>query len=204
MIITNKNYEIMKMKILGMILITMVVLFAFKPVKESYTADVKTSKLTWTGYHLAKSYEHVGNIQLKSGSLQIDGGKLTGGSFVIDMTSITNNDLESEKKKAKLTKDLRSERFFYAEKFPTAKLVIKKVENSAGGKYKASADLTIRGITKPIDFEGTLSDLGGDKYKATAKMEVERTQYEVMYGWSVENAMLSDEFLMEVEIVAKK
>ena len=187
-----------------MMLIALVVLFAFKPIKESYTADLKISTLKWTGYHLAKSYEHNGNIKLKSGSLNIEEGNLVGGSFVIDMTSITNNDLENEDKNAKLVEDLKSEEFFYVEKFPTAKMVIKKVKNSGEGKYTANGDLTIRGITKPIEFEGSLTDMGGGKYKATVKMEVERTQYEVMYGWTVENAMLSGEFLMEIEIFVGK
>ncbi|MBK7652055.1 MAG: YceI family protein [Flammeovirgaceae bacterium] len=69
---------------------------------------------------------------------------------------------------------------------------------------KVTADLTIRGITKTIEFDATLKDQDASMIEATADLKIKRTDFQVMYGWKVENAMLSDEFRMEVKLVAKK
>ena len=67
------------------------------PALVSYEIDVKSSEIRWTGYHLAKSYSHTGHIQIVSGNLQVDDGNLVGGEIIIDMNSITDEDLEDEK-----------------------------------------------------------------------------------------------------------
>ncbi|MBK7652054.1 MAG: YceI family protein [Flammeovirgaceae bacterium] len=85
------------------------------------------SQLKWTGYHLAKSYEHNGNVKIKSGSLSVADGKINSGEFIIDMTTISNNDLTDAKDNTKLVNHLKSDDFFNAKKFPEAKVVVKKV-----------------------------------------------------------------------------
>lgn len=175
---------------------------AFISTKEVYTVDASASKLKWTGYHLGKSYEHWGNVSIKSGSIEMDGDKLTGGQFVIDMTSITNGDIAKEKDNTKLVNHLKSDDFFGVGKFPEASLKIKSAENS-GNSYKVTADITIRNITKEVSFDATKSESGGS-VTFDATFNVERTAHEVMYGWKVENAILGGEFKMEVSLVAKK
>lgn len=166
--------------------------------KESYKVDVEASNLKWTGYHLAKSYEHNGNVQLKSGSLEVLDGKVTGGSFIIDMTTITNNDVEGSKNE-KLVNHLKSDDFFNADKFPEAKLIINKVEGS-----KATGEVTIRNITEPISFEIEVDEVTDSKIVASASFNIDRSKHEVAYGWTIDNAMLSNEFKIEVKIVATK
>lgn len=155
--------------------------------------------MTWTGYHLAKSYSHTGSLAVKSGSLEITDGQLAGGSFTIDMTSLTNTDLEKAKDNAKLVNHLKSDDFFAVDKFPEAKLSITNVGSKGAGKYDVTADLTIRGITKPVTFEATQSG-NADAPTFAAKLSIERTQFEVMYGWKIENAVLGGEFDLEVNL----
>jgi len=187
----------------GLLLATLsltVLLFAFTPKeKAAYTVDASKSSVKWTGYHLAKSYEHNGNVAIKSGSLEVDGGKITGGSFVIDMTTISNNDLDDKKKNAKLVGHLKSDDFFAVKKHPEAKLVITKVEGN-----KASGEITIRGITEAISFDLADVKVTDDMVSASATLKVDRTKHEVSYGWTLENAMLSNEFQLEVSIMASK
>jgi polyisoprenoid-binding protein YceI len=193
------------MKILSSItLLAATTLMAFVSPFESYKVDVKASQLKWTGYHLAKSYEHWGSVDLKSGSLVTDGKKITSGEFVIDMTTLVDKDLEKEKDNAKLTKHLKSDDFFGVEKHPEAKLVIKKTELKSGDTYSTVADLTIRGITKEINFDTVVKSIEDNSLEATADFKVLRTDFQVMYGWSIENAMLDGEFRIEVKLVAKK
>ena len=171
--------------------------------QATLSVDTGASTLTWTGYHLAKSYSHTGTLAVKSGSLEMSDGELTGGSFVIDMTSLTNSDLEKAKDNAKLVNHLKSDDFFDVDKFPEASLEIKSVNSKGGGKYDVTADLSIRGITKPITFEATQSG-SADAPSIAAKLTVERTQFEVMYGWKIENAMLGGEFDLEVNLKTAK
>ncbi len=176
-----------------------VLLFAFASIeKASYTIDVGKSSVKWTGYHLAKSYEHNGNVAVKSGSIEVADGKITGGTFVIDMTSISNSDLEGEKK-TKLENHLKSDDFFAVEKHPEAKLEITKVNGS-----KATGKITIRGITEAINFDLANVKVTDNMVSASASVKVNRTKHEVSYGWTIENAMLSNEFLLDVNIVASK
>ncbi|MEO0556307.1 MAG: YceI family protein [Bacteroidota bacterium] len=184
----------------SLILAVAVSLIAFKAIDGTYTVNSTESKLKWTGYHLAKSYEHWGYVNLKSGSVDVSNGKITSGEFVIDMTTISNKDVEGEKDSQKLDGHLKSDDFFAVEKHPEAKLVIKKVNDSG----KATGDLTIRGITKEIQFDTKVEEASNNKVVATADIKVDRTEFKVMYGWKLENAILSNEFRLEVQLVANQ
>ena len=117
---------------------------------------------------------------------------------MIDMNTISSEDVEKESDKAKLVGHLKSDDFFSVEKYPEAKLVIKKM-NASG---KTTGDLTIRGITKEVEFQTKIEQATDSKLVATADIKVDRTDFKVMYGWKLENAILSNEFRMEVKIVA--
>ncbi len=138
--------------------------------------EVKTdaSKVTWKGYKVTGS--HTGTINLKSGSLMFDEGKLSGGEFTVDMATLISTDLEGGAK-GKLEGHLKSDDFFGVEKNPTSKLVFTNVEASGKNSYKVSGDLTIKGITKPVTFD--VSIYGS---KATATLTIDRSEFDVRYG----------------------
>lgn len=196
----------MKNLMLFIVLGVSIVLMSFTGNQSAGTfkIDTKASQLKWTGYHLAKSYEHTGFVTLKSGNLITDGEKITGGEFVIDMNTITDVDLKDAKDNAKLTNHLKSEDFFAVSQFPEAKLVITGSEKTGDNTYKTTADLTIRGITKTITFDTKVTKLTDTEIVASADFNVKRTDFKVMYGWKVENAMLSGEFRMQVSLVGNK
>lgn len=185
---------------LALILVASLSSFKSNTADGNYSVDTNTSQLKWTGYHLAKSYEHNGFVKIKSGKFSVGNDKITGGEFIIDMNSITNNDLTDAKDNAKLVNHLKSDDFFNVKKFPEAKLVIKKSE-VAGTGLKVTGDLTIRGITKTIEFDATLKEVGTNRVEAIADLKIQRTDFQVMYGWKIENAMLSGEFRMEIKLV---
>ncbi|MCG8388747.1 MAG: YceI family protein [Cytophagales bacterium] len=187
-----------QLTIFGAATLLIVGLLSFKSLESSLKVDTSASQLKWTGYHLAKSYEHWGYVSLKSGKATVKNGKITAGEFVIDMNTISSEDVEKESDKAKLVGHLKSDDFFSVEKYPEAKLVIKKM-NASG---KTTGDLTIRGITKEVEFQTKIEQATDSKLVATADIKVDRTDFKVMYGWKLENAILSNEFRMEVKIVA--
>ncbi len=160
---------------------------------ETITKEVKIdkSKVIWKGYKVTGSHE--GTIAIQSGTLKFEADVLVGGEFVIDMTSITNADLQGEYKD-KLEGHLKSDDFFGVEKFPTATLVFKNVEVAGKNSYKVTGDLTIKGKTNPVTFD--FSVYGS---KANATLKIDRSKYDVKYGSSsffdnLKDKVIYDEF----------
>ena len=143
---------------------------------EGETKEVKVEKstVTWKAYKVTGS--HTGTVDLTSGALEFDNGALTGGTFVVNMTSLVSTDLEGEYK-GKLEGHLKSDDFFSVANHPTAQIVFTSVTANGKNSYEVTGDLTIKGITKPITFD--LSVYGS---KATASLKVDRAQYDVRYG----------------------
>ena len=85
--------------------------------------DVAKSKIEWVGKKVTG--QHNGTVNFKEGNVVFKGKKLSGGSFIVDMNSLTATDLQGEYQ-GKLNGHLKADDFFGTEKFPTAKLVFKK------------------------------------------------------------------------------
>jgi polyisoprenoid-binding protein YceI len=141
---------------------------------EKKVVNIDASKVTWKAYKVTGSHE--GNINLASGNLDFNGTTLSGGAFVVDMTTINTTDLEGESKQ-KLEGHLQSDDFFGTTKHKTAALEITSVKASGKNAYTATANLTIKNITKKVNF--TISVYGN---KATASLKVDRTEFDIRYG----------------------
>jgi len=129
-----------------------------------------------------------------------DGTKLTGGEFVVDMTSLVTTD-DMGDSKAKLEGHLKSDDFFGVETHPTSKLVITSVKPFNDKSSTVTGDLTIKGITKPITF---VISIYADKAMATLK--VDRAKYDVRYGSdsffdNLGDKTIYDEFDLVVNLV---
>lgn len=179
---------------------------AFTAPVQSLKVDTSASVITWKGAKVTGT--HYGKISVKSGKLDFNNGALTGGSFEIDMNSITCEDL-SGGGAAKLVGHLKSDDFFGAEKYPTSKFVITQVvSRGTPGAYKISGDLTIKYTTKPIRFMADVKEEGG-KYVATAKITVDRSDFDVRFGSgsffdNLGDKTIYDEFELDVKLVASK
>lgn len=165
-----------------------------KPMEKEM--KVTESSITWKGKKILGS--HYGSINLKEGSLNMSGDQITGGQFVIDMTSIVVEDLSGESK-GQLEGHLRSDDFFSVEKFPTSTLVIKSGNKTADGYY-VNGDITIKGTTEPISF---LLKMNGNT--ATAALKIDRTKFNVRYGsgsffTNLGDNTIYDEFELDVTL----
>jgi len=164
-----------KVTSLAAVILMAVVTFSFTTL-EGEKKEIKTenSTVTWKGYKVTGS--HYGTVALQSGHLVFDEGKLTGGEFVVDMSTLVTDDLEGEYK-GKLEGHLKSDDFFGVEKHPTAKLVFTKVKSTGKNSYEVTGDLTVKGKSAPVTFE--MSIYGN---KATANVKIDRTIYDIRYG----------------------
>jgi polyisoprenoid-binding protein YceI len=132
------------------------------------------STISWLGKKVTG--EHSGTVNFKEGMLLFQKGKVAGGNFTVDMTSLTSTDLSGDWKE-KLNGHLKSEDFFGTEKNPTATLKFTKIAAKGNGVYIVTADLTIKGITNPVTFDLTTKD-----NTATAALKINRTKYGIKYG----------------------
>lgn len=169
--------------------------------------DTKSSIINWKGSMLFSFGGHHGTAKFKEGNLIKTNHKITGGSFIVDMNSLTNIDIEDEKGKTNLLDHLKNEDFFNVEKYPTAKLTITNIEHVDNINIRIKANLTIKNITKPVEFSAKLHDhetLVNVKNKMTAKLKIDRTDWNINYGAKgfvkVKDYAISDAIEFEVEI----
>jgi len=140
----------------------------------SYTINPDQSIIVWTGREVTTS-KHFGNIYFASGQFEIKSGLISSGEFVVDMTTIDNQDLPEERR-ARLEAHLKSDDFFSVESHPTALLSILSSESLADGKWLVSGELTIKTFTHPVEFEMLNSN---DGWKAN--LVFDRSKYEVKF-----------------------
>lgn len=152
---------------------------AFTGPVENVSIDTEQSQITWKGYKVLGS--HTGYVSVKDGDFQMQDGALVGGSFMIDMTSITCTDLEGEYAD-KLVGHLKSDDFFGVANFPTASFNITQViSRGTPGSYKIVGDLTIKEKTQQIKFNANISEEDGQNI-AVADVTIDRSDFDVRYG----------------------
>lgn len=169
--------------------------FATNPVKKE--VKVKESTITWVGKKITGS--HTGTVDLKEGTLIMEGNELVGGNFIMNMTSLEVKDLESGNGKEKLEGHLKSDDFFGVNNHPTATFTITDVAKSGDG-YNVTGDMTIKGITQPMKIR---MNINGNT--ATTKLEVDRTKYGIKYKSgsffdNLKDAAINDEFELAVSL----
>ena len=175
------NLKLKKMKnILFTILLSVLVIIGIAGVHTNdIVVNQTSSTVKWTGSKPAG--KHSGTIDISKGKLTFNHGKLVGGEIVIDMNSIKNTDIKSERKSQRLVDHLKNEDFFFVEKYPTAILKIISAERMPDNLYKVAADLTIKGITNRITFTAHLT-IKKDGFLGTANIKIDRTKWDIKYG----------------------
>ena len=164
---------------------------------ESFKVDASKSSISWIGKKVTG--QHSGTINLKEGNLNFKGKKLTGGSFVVNMTSLNTTDLSGEYQE-KLNGHLKDDDFFGTEKYPTSKLVFKKIADKGNGVYNVTGDLTIKDVTAPINFVLTVKGA-----TASTSLKIDRTKFGIKYGSgsffdSLGDRAIADEFELNVNL----
>lgn len=178
-----------------------------KVAARTLRVNTESSTMKWNAKKVGG--EHYGKIQLSEGALQVNGNKLTGGNFTIDMTSIVVEDITRPESNKKLTDHLKSDDFFSVEKYGTSTFKITKAAPVAKAKagepnYQITGDLTIKGITNPITFPAVVK-ITGKTAEAEAKIEVDRTKYDIKYRsglmGTAADKIIDDIFTLEIKLV---
>jgi rhodanese-related sulfurtransferase/polyisoprenoid-binding protein YceI len=159
---------------------------SFQPPKGEYGLVAEESRFDWTGRN--HNGGHHGILKFKSGGLVFDEGKLSG-SFVLDMESIKNLDLEGDELQPVLISHLKSDDFFFTRLFPEARFSITNATPLEGvgvtlPNYRIGGDLELRGVKRYLEFEATLSNLDDGRLAMEAHFDFDRTLWGMIYGSS--------------------
>ena len=166
------------------------------------TIDTNASQVIWHANKVSK--EHFGEVNVTSGSVNVsDEGKITGGSFSIDMNTIDVQDTEPGDSRDRLTKHLKNEDFFDVSKFPTAIFEITSVkEGITANDLVVAGNLTMHGVTKNITFNAKITESTSASVIADADFNVAREDWGVSYQGKADD-LISKEFNLKIKIVAK-
>jgi len=188
--------------------ITLIVcLFCFVTASKAadFVIDKSASKVKWEAKKVTG--QHNGSISIASGTLVVTDNKISGGTVVMDMKSFVDEDITDAGMKAKLMGHLSSDDFFAIEKFPESKMEIKKVTPVSGNEYHFLVDLTIKGITNPVEFNAKVTS-SADKLTAEGVITVNRTLYGIKYGsgsffQGLGDKVIYDDFTLTFNVIAQ-
>lgn len=173
----------------------------------AYEVSTTSSSIEWIGSKLDGS-QHTGTIGLNGGTLMVKDGNIVGGSFELDMNSITDTDLTGEYKE-KLEGHLKSGDFFEVEKYPTGKFEVVSVspaEGKEGVSHDITGNLTLKGITKsvviPAKVELSETTLGAK----TITFTIDRTEWDIKYNsgllGTAKDKIINDDVALVVSVMA--
>lgn len=192
------------MKLLTTLVLGLSTLFAATELVAPATVNKAESQIRWEASKVTGT--HWGYVPLKNATLDYAGGKITGGSFDMDMVNLTVEDLTDAKSKGSLTGHLKSDDFFSVEKFTTASFKITEAKSSNGKDYTITGNLTIKGIAQKVSFPAVVA-VAGKKVTATGKITFDRTKFDIKYRSGnyfedLADKMIYDEVKLDVKLVA--
>ena len=169
----------------------------------TWNVDPVHSSVSFAARHLMVSMVR-GRFGSFSGTITIAENRLESKvEATVDVGSISTGD---DDRNAHLT----SPDFFDAEKYPTMTLVSTGIEQD-GDDYVLHTDVTIKGITKPVDFELEFHGVSGDPWGGTragfsAETEVNRKDWGLEWNLILETGgvMLGEKVKMQLDVQAVK
>lgn len=158
--------------------------------QEQLKINTETSKIKWSCDYSFHFGGHYGLVAFKTGHFIKTKGKITGGTFVINLNSITNTDIETAQANESLVEHIKNEDFFDVAKYPTATLVITDTHYYDATHVKITANLTIKNVTQSISFQ---AEMDFDKKSMTTRFKIDRTLWGINYkSKSIMGALKND------------
>ena len=163
--------------------------------------DLSKSQVLWTGKKIGGS--HNGKIQIQRGSFELKNGEIESGNVVIDMNSLTNDDLKDAGYNKQLVDHLKSDDFFGVNNHPTATFKITRAGKFNSDKALVTGLLTIKGKTEKVSFVVNRKD---NVY--STQLKVDRSKFGVRYGSksffnNLGDKVIDDMFTLDIKLVLK-
>jgi polyisoprenoid-binding protein YceI len=142
----------------------------------NYTVNAEKSRIDWIG--AKKGDFHTGFFPIKSGSVVVDGGKLKGGKFVIDLAGVKVTDAAGDR----LTGHLKSAEFFDVAKYAEASFEIATVNYTSQSAAEVTGTLSVKGNSVPVKFVVNVRGADDKGFFGQAFLTIDRTLLGVNYG----------------------
>lgn len=162
--------------------------------QEKLPIDIAKSSIKWSCDYSFYFSGHYGIVNFQEGHFVKTDGKITGGTFTIDLRTLEAQDMEKDGNEG-LTKHLKDPDFFDVKKFPKATLVIKSTKYHDATHFQAEANLTIKGITKTVKFQ---AELNFENKTMKTRFKIDRTRWEINYNSKLKDNAISDAIGFEV------
>lgn len=181
----------------------------------TYIIDPQASEVKWKGSK--PTGEHNGIVPISAGSVTVADGNITGGTVEINMDGITVLDQQGDSK-AKLEAHLKGkeagkeEDFFNVDKYPKATYVINsatRLENDPDATHMLNGTLTIKDISKPVNFKAKVNIADNKLTASTPEFTVDRTEYDIKFKSqkffnNLRDDFVNDEFKLQINVTANK
>ncbi|MEP7110260.1 MAG: YceI family protein [Ferruginibacter sp.] len=172
---------------------------------QTFKLATAQSEIAWIGKKVTGA--HNGTIAIKEGSLYFVNDQLVGGKFIIDTTSIRILDITDPATNAQFAGHLASDDFFSSAKYPTASFEIISAEKKSGDLYYIFGNLSIKGITHPVNFEAEIIQ-NGETLNAKGKMVINRILFNMKFRsgnffQNLGDTLIHNDFDLNIHITAK-
>ena len=151
----------------------------------TWTLDPTHSSIEFSARHMlvakVKGRFTEFNVEANVDPANISGSKAT---VIIDASTVNTRDDNRDG-------HLRSADFLDAENHPTIVFATKKIAPKGGSDYDITGDLTIRGVTKEVTFDGEIAGPAGDPWgnqriSISAETKVNRKDFGLNWNAAIE------------------
>ena len=167
----------------------------------AWTIDTAHSTVSFSARHMGLAKVR-GQFDRFTGEIEGDPSDITTATarFEVDLASVDtgNDDRDAH---------LRSADFFDVEKHPTMTFVSRSVEPAGPDTFRVLGDLTIKGITKPVELEYEHGGEGVDPYGnrklgGTLTGTIKRSEWDLTWNVALETGgwLVSDKISIEIDL----
>ena len=171
----------------------------------SWTVDPNHTQVEFSAKHMGimTVKGHITGVQA---TIDFDENDFTASSVAasIDPTTLTTND---ERRDA----HLKSPDFLNVEQFPTIAFTSNRIERAAHDRYTMSGDLTIRGVTRPVNldvvYSGQAKDPMGNMHAGfSAYTTINRKEWGLNWNMALETGglLVGEDVKLALEVEAVK
>ncbi len=182
--------------------------FLYGSVIDTVWIDSSISKMNWIGYKITGS--HDGHITIENGYVLKKDNSIVGGEIIVDMQSITVDDIKNPEKNGYLVSHLKNEDFFDVNNFPKAYLKIlssKPVSSKdmINSNISIAGELTIKGIQHEIVIN---SNIDFEKNVSRGQIIIDRTKWGIKYAsnsfYDLGDRAIYDDFVINFLLFPQK
>ena len=161
-----------------------------------------TGEIIFVGSKVTGS--HANRFNQWTGQAHLDAKGMLKGLNITVQTAGIEADFEAPTRwSGKLEEHLRDDDFFASKRFPTAEFKMTTVQvippRADGSNHELKGQLTLRGITKDIQFFATIG--AGPRFEATTVFSINRKDFDMKYDGKKDN-LIRDNVVLKIKLQA--